>query len=193
MQLPLDAQEPGTFHVLGCWVLHLIPAIQLSPICLPAHSAAAAAPACTHLQEQRSGCPFQQRGLRNWDDPVTWGGRLPSVGPSHRDAAGHATPTACCSGSSQPGARSTHLPPALPVQPQPAFSPPFHPAVAFWPLLPCPFPSMPPAALERHHAARWRQGAPVGMHASGGADLPPDRHPRWRRGGCCGCLGAEVA
>lgn len=31
------------------------------------------------LQEQRSNCPFQQSGLKRWDDPSTWGGRVPSV------------------------------------------------------------------------------------------------------------------
>lgn len=31
------------------------------------------------VQEQRTGCPFQQPGLKRWDDPATWGGRLPSV------------------------------------------------------------------------------------------------------------------
>ncbi|KAI7839068.1 hypothetical protein COHA_007210 [Chlorella ohadii] len=28
--------------------------------------------------EQRSNCPFQQGGLKRWDDPNTWGGRVPS-------------------------------------------------------------------------------------------------------------------
>ncbi|PRW44355.1 G8 domain-containing [Chlorella sorokiniana] len=28
--------------------------------------------------EQRSNCPFQQGGLKKWDDPNTWGGRVPS-------------------------------------------------------------------------------------------------------------------
>ncbi|KAI3430644.1 hypothetical protein D9Q98_005237 [Chlorella vulgaris] len=28
--------------------------------------------------EQRSDCPFQQSGLKRWDDPSTWGGTVPS-------------------------------------------------------------------------------------------------------------------
>ena len=31
------------------------------------------------LQEQRSNCPFQQSGLKRWDNPSTWGGRVPTV------------------------------------------------------------------------------------------------------------------
>ena len=32
-----------------------------------------------HPQEQRTGCPFQQAGLKEWGDAATWGGKLPSV------------------------------------------------------------------------------------------------------------------
>lgn len=40
------------------------------------------------LQAQRSNCPFQQGGLKRWDDPGTWGGRLPSVSGGS-SCAGH--------------------------------------------------------------------------------------------------------
>lgn len=30
-------------------------------------------------QGPRSGCPFQQAGLKRWNDPATWGGSVPSV------------------------------------------------------------------------------------------------------------------
>jgi len=47
-----------------------------------------------YLQEQRTACPFQQAGLKNWNDPAIWGGRLPSV------SAADALPLRCrCTGS----------------------------------------------------------------------------------------------
>lgn len=45
----------------------------------PSHTASHPRPVLNTLQGPRSGCPFQQPGIKNWNDPSTWGGKVPSV------------------------------------------------------------------------------------------------------------------
>ncbi|KAL4433088.1 hypothetical protein ABPG77_006515 [Micractinium sp. CCAP 211/92] len=58
-----------------------VQAVGIDPSTYPAPSfppTACPASARTTGADQRSNCPFQQPGLKRWEDPATWGGRVPS-------------------------------------------------------------------------------------------------------------------